>query len=205
MVAVNIEIRQRCHEVGTDLQRRRFTADEYHRMAETGVLCHDDRVELVDGEIVEMTPIGSQHAACVDRMMVLLQRCVEGRGILRVQGPIRLDAHSEPQPDLSVLKPRADFYASAHPGPGDVIFLIEVADASLKYDREIKLRLYARAGIRESWLVDLQNERIDLFTDPTPDGYRASRQIRRGDRLTSQALPAASLLVDEFLHPVSKP
>ena len=105
MVAVNIEIRQRCHEVGTDLQRRRFTADEYHRMAETGVLCHDDRVELVDGEIVEMTPIGSQHAACVDRLMVLLQRCVEGRGILRVQGPIRLDAHSEPQPDLSVFGP----------------------------------------------------------------------------------------------------
>ena len=201
MVAVNIKIRQRCHEVGTDLQRRRFTADEYHRMAETGVLCRDDRVELLDGEIVEMTPIGSQHAACVDRLMVLLQRCVERRGILRVQGPIRLDAHSEAQPDLSVLKQRADFYASAHPRASDVICLVEVADASLKYDRDIKLRLYARAGIRESWLVDLQNERVDLFTDPTPDGYRASRQTRRGDRPTSQALPEASFLVDEFLPP----
>jgi len=198
-IAVNIEICQRGHEVETELQRRRFTADEYHRMAEAGVLRADDRVELVDGEIVEMTPIGSRHAACVDRLMVLLQRCAEGRDILRVQGPIRLDAHSEPQPDLAVLKRRADFYASAHPGPDDVILVVEVADASLRYDRDIKVRLYARAGIRETWLVDLQNERVDVFTDPTPLGYRESRQIRRGERLTSEALPAASLLVDEML------
>lgn len=183
----------------TELQRRRFTADEYHRMAEAGVLLADDRVELVDGEIVEMTPIGSHHAACVDRLNVLLQRSLAGHGIVRVQGPVRLDAHSEPQPDLSVLRSRADFYASAHPSPVDVILVVEVADASLRYDREIKVRLYARAGIRETWLVDLQNERVAVFTDPTPQGYRASRQIRRGDRLTSQALPAASFLVDEML------
>lgn len=199
IVVVNIEIGQRGHEVGTELQRRRFTADEYHRMAEAGVLRHDDRVELVDGEIVEMTPIGSRHAACVDRLMVLLQRCAEGRGSLRVQGPIRLDAHSEPQPDLSVLRSRADFYASAHPAPGDVLLVVEVADASFRYDRDIKVGLYAHAGIPETWLVDLQNERVDVFTHPAPQGYRSSRQIRRGDRLTSQALPAASLLVDDML------
>ncbi len=202
MVAVDTDIRQRCSEVWTDLQRRRFTADEYHRMAETGVLCHDDRVELVGGEIVEMTPIGSQHAACVDRLMVLLQRSVEGRGILRVQGPIRLDAHSELQPDLSVLKPQADFYASAHPGPGDVLFLVEVADASLRYDRDIKVSLYARAGIRESWLVDLKNQCVEMFTGPTPDGYRACRQIRPGDRLTSEAL-SVSFFVEDFLKPLT--
>ena len=183
----------------TELQRRRFTVDEYYRMAETGILRHDDRVELLDGEIVEMTPIGSRHAACVDRLMELVQRCTEGRGILRVQGPIRLDVHSEPEPDLAVLKRRADYYASAHPGPGDVLLVVEVADASLRYDRDVKIGLYARAGIPETWLVDLQNERVDVFTEPSPQGYRASRQLRRGERLASPALPAASLLVDEML------
>lgn len=197
-IAVGIESCQRGHEVETEVQRRRFTADEYYRMAEAGVLRADDRVELVDGEIVEMTPIGSRHAACVDRLMQLVQRCAEGRGTLRVQGPIRLDAHSEPVPDLAVLKPRADFYASAHPGPGDVVLLVEVADASLRYDRDVKVALYARAGIPETWLVDLQNERVDVFTQPTLQGYRASRQLRRGERLASQALPASSLLVDEI-------
>jgi Uma2 family endonuclease len=183
----------------TELQRRRFTADEYHRMAEAGVLRPDDRVELVDGEIVEMTPIGSRHAACVDRLSELVQRCAEGVGILRVQGPIRLDAHSEPEPDLAVLKRRADFYAAAHPGPADILLVVEVADASLRYDRDIKVGLYARAGIQETWLVDLQNERVDVFTQPTLQGYRTSRQLRRDERLASQALPAASLLVDEIL------
>jgi Uma2 family endonuclease len=110
-----------------------------------------------------------------------------------------LDAHSEPVPDLAVLNPRADFYASAHPGPGDVVLLVEVADASLRYDRDVKVALYARAGIPETWLVDLQNERVDVFTQPTLQGYRASRQFRRGERLASQALPASSLLVDEIL------
>ena len=189
-------------EMEAALQRRRFTADEYHRMAEAGVLRADDRVELVDGEIVEMSPIGSRHAACVDRLMVLLSRSLAGQGILRVQGPVRLDPHSEPQPDLSILRSRADFYASAHPGPGDVLLMVEVADASLRYDRDIKVGLYARAGIPETWLVDLQNERVDVFTQPTPQGYRTSRQIRRGERLASQALPAASLPVDEILGPI---
>ena len=182
-----------------ELQRRLFTAQEFHRIAEAGVLREDDRVELVDGEIVEMTPIGSAHAACVDRLLVLLQRCLEDRGILRVQGPIRLDAHSEPQPDLAVLKPRADFYASAHPTPGDVLLVVEVADTSTRYDRDMKLPLYARAAIPETWLVDLLNERVEVFTQPTPQGYHSSRQTRRGERLTSDALPAADLLVDDIV------
>jgi len=185
--------------MGTELQHRRFTADEYHLMAEAGVLRHDDRVELVDGEIVEMTPIGSRHAACVDRLMVLLSRSLAGQGILRVQGPVRLDPHSEPQPDLSVLRNRADFYASAHPGPADVLLVVEVADASLRYDRDVKIGLYARAGIPETWLVDLPNERVDVFTEPSPQGYRASRQVRRGERLASETFPAASLLLDEAI------
>ncbi len=185
--------------MGTELQRRLFTADEFHRMAETGVLREDDRVELVDGEIVQMTPIGSPHAACVDRLMVLLQRWVEGRGILRVQGPIRLDAHSEPLPDLSVLRPRADFYASAHPMPSDILLVVEVADTSFRYDRDIKVPLYARASIAETWLVDLLNERVEIFTQPTAQGYQQSRRAGRGERLTTSALPTISLLVDDIV------
>src|SRR5580700_8395255 len=111
------------HEMGTVLQRRRFTADEYYRLAAVGILRENDRVELLDGDIVEMTPIGSHHAACVDRLIALLQRRVEGRGILRVQNPIRLNSRSEPQPDLSVLKLRTDFYASSHPQPGDILLV----------------------------------------------------------------------------------
>jgi len=185
--------------VGTELQRRLFTADEFHRIAEAGVLREDDRVELVNGEIVEMTPIGSHHAACVDRLNVLLQRCFGDRGIVRVQGPIRLDAHSEPQPDLAVLKPRADFYASAHPTPSDILLVVEVADTSVRYDRDIKVPLYARAPIAETWLVDLPNARIEVFTQPTPHGYQQSRRAGRGERLTSSAVPALSLLVDDIV------
>jgi Uma2 family endonuclease len=198
-IAVGIEVCWRGHDVEAELQRRRFTADEYHRMAEAGILLADDRVELVDGEIVEMMPIGSRHAACVDRLNSVLQRVLAGRGTVRVHGPVRLDAHSEPQPDLSVLRSRADFYASAHPLPDDVILVVEVADASLRYDRDIKVRLYARAGIQETWLLDLPHERLDVFTNPTPQGYRVSRQLQRGERLTSEALPGASLLVDDML------
>ena len=114
----------------TAQQRRLFTADEYYRLADVGIFRRDDRVELLDGDIVEMTPIGSRHAACVDRLLALVQPRVTGRAILRVQNPIRLSPHSEPQPDLSILKARADFYASAHPAPGDVLLVIEVADSS---------------------------------------------------------------------------
>ena len=180
--------------MGTDLQRRLFTADEYHRMAEAGVLGPDDRVELVDGEIVEMSPIGSPHAACVDRLNVLVQRLGSVQAIVRVQNPIRLDAHSEPQPDLSILKYRADFYSAAHPAPADVLLVVEVADTSLPYDRDVKIPLYARAGIAEAWLIDLASATVDVFTQPTPQGYRQSRRASRGDRLVSLAFPAATLL-----------
>jgi Uma2 family endonuclease len=191
--------------VRTDLQRRLFTADEYHRIAEAGVLGEDDRVELVDGEIVEMTPIGSPHAACVDRLTFLLQQAVAGRGIVRVQGPIRLDAHSEPQPDISILRPRADFYASAHPTPTDVLLVVEVADSSLRYDRDVKVPLYARTGIAETWLVDLSNERVEIFSQPGPHGYQASRQARRGERIASHVLQDITLRVDEILGEATGP
>lgn len=179
------------------LLRRRFTVHEYHQMAEAGILTEDDRVELIEGEIVDMAPIGSQHAASVARLTVLFSR-VQGRGIVWVQNPIRLGEHSEPQPDLTLLKPRADFYAKAHPGPEDVLLVVEVSDTSAEYDREVKLPLYAQAGIPEVWLVDLATEGVEVYRTPTPQGYREARQLRRDQRLAPQAFPTLDLAVDDL-------
>jgi Uma2 family endonuclease len=189
----------RSHQVRIDLQRRLFTTEEYHLMGEAGVFGPEDRVELVDGEIVEMSPIGSLHAACVDRLVVLLQPHAAGTAILRVQGPIRLDAHSEPQPDLSILRQRADFYASAHPTPADVLLVVEVADTSLRSDRDVKIPLYARTGIPEAWLVDLATSTVDVFTHPSLQGYRESRRAGRTEPLISPTFPATTFSVNDIL------
>jgi Uma2 family endonuclease len=181
------------------LIRHRFTADEYHQMAEAGVLRDDDRVELIEGEIVDMTPIGPRHGAVVDRLNQALVKACGGRAIVRVQGSIRLGLHSEPQPDIVLLRPRADFYETAVPGPESVLLLVEVADTSLPYDREVKLRLYARAGIREVWLVDLTRNQVEVHLEPAPDGYRRSETRRAGDRLAPTALPEVSLSPAEIL------
>jgi Uma2 family endonuclease len=140
----------------------RFTVDDYHAMARAGVLRDDDRVELIEGEIVDMTPIGSRHAAVVDLLTRWLVMGCGTRAIVRVQGPVRLGAHSEPQPDLLVLEPRDDFYQRKPPTGDDVLLLIEVADSSLQYDQAVKLPLYARAGVREVWLVDLVRDEVNV-------------------------------------------
>ncbi len=181
------------------LLKRRFTVDEYHRMAEAGILSEDDQVELIDGEIVEMVPIGSRHAACVDHLNGIFSELLERRAIVRVQNPIRLGGHSEPQPDIALLRPRADFYASAHPGPADVLLVVEVADTSSDIDREVKLSLYARAGVLEAWLVDLFKEIIEVHWDPSPDKYGSVQQVTRSQTLSPLAFPDAGLPVDRVL------
>jgi Uma2 family endonuclease len=188
-------------DVGTEIQRRLFTVGEYERMVETGILARDDRVELVDGEIVEMSPIGSAHAACVDRLNALLHTHFGDRGIVRVQGPIRLDVYSEPQPDLAILNLRPDFYASAHPTAADIQLVVEVADSSLMFDRQRKLPLYARAGIPEAWIVDLLSERVEIFTRPAAAGYSMSSVASRGQQLHAPALGTAAIVVDEVIGP----
>ena len=182
--------------------RHRFTVEEYHKMAQVGILGEDDRVELIEGEIVEMPPIGSRHAACVNRLNRLLSAKVGGRAIVSVQNPIHLSERSEPQPDLALLKPRPDFYAAAHPRPEDVLLMIEVAEASVDYDREVKMPLYAQAGIPEVWLVDLQGEFIEVHRRPSARGYGEVRQARRGERLAPEALPdpKLELPVDDLLR-----
>ena len=181
------------------LLRRRFTVDEYHRMGQAGILGEDDRLELLEGEIVEMAPIGSRHQATVDRLTRLFSGRMADAVLVRVQGPVRLAEDSEPQPDVTLLRLRDDFYATAHPGPEDVILLVEVSDSSIEYDREVKLPHYARQGIPEVWIVDLDKDAIEVYTEPTVEGYRGVSQLGRGQTLSPQHFPPLELAVDQVL------
>jgi Uma2 family endonuclease len=179
--------------------RKRFTADEYHRMGRVGILSEGDRVELIDGEIVAMTPIGPRHNAAVSRGTRALVRAAGDDAIVLPQGSVRLDLYSEPQPDLAVLQPRTDFYASRHAGPDDIIVLIEIAESSIQYDRDVKAPLYAAAGIREYWLVDLDTNVLWRYASQEQGSYRDVRQYRRGQSIAPMRLPACLIAVDEFL------
>ncbi len=185
--------------MSVQVQRRLFTVEEYHRMAEAGILSEDDRVELIEGELIAMSPIGSRHAGVVDRLNYLFSRHTREPIIVRVQNPLRLSAHSEPQPDLTLLRYRPDFYASAHPGPEDVLLIVEVAETSADYDRAVKIPLYARHGIPEAWLVDLTEEHIEIYRQPGPEGYRETRTARRGQTLRPTALPELTIAVEDIL------
>ena len=186
-------------EATTVPTRRRFTIHDYHRMADAGVLTPDDRVELLDGEIVEMSPIGSRHAGIVDRLNMLLVRRLGHHVIVRVQNPIVLDDYSEPQPDLTLLRARPDYYVGAHPRPTDVLLAIEVMDASASYDRTLKLPLYARKHVRELWLVDLPAAAVDVYRRPASAGYREHQRLMRGRRIAPLAFPRVHFRVTEIL------
>jgi Uma2 family endonuclease len=177
------------------LTRWRFTVHDYHRMGEAGILHEDDRVELIEGELVEMTAIGTRHFSCVNRLNRLLVMNVGDEAIVSVQNPVRLNEYNEPQPDLTVIRPRD--YRESLPMPEDVMLLIEVSDTTLAYDRGVKLPLYARVGIREVWIVDLPGETIGRYTDPSEERYRRADKMRRGQTLGSDALPGPT--VDEIL------
>jgi len=181
------------------LQRRRFTVEEYHKMAEAGILGEDDRVELIDGEIIQMNPIGSRHAACVRELVWFLSGQLGDEFRLDVQNPVRLDGGLEPQPDLMVLRVRD--YRESLPGPEDVLLLIEVSDTTLRYDREVKLPLYARSGIGEVWIADLAGETIERHNEPSGGGYRRTKKLRRGESLPSEAVQGLALRVDDVLGP----
>jgi len=167
-------------------------------MVQAGILSEDERVELIEGEIVEMVPIWSRHAACVGRLTALFSARQTG-GIVWVQNPIRLGERSEPQPDLALLRPRGDFYASGYPGPQDVPLIVEVAETSADADREVKVPLYARAGIPQVWLVDLEGEVIEVYRQPSAEGYRDVRQARRGEALSVDAFPDLALAAEAIL------
>jgi Uma2 family endonuclease len=176
-----------------------FSVAQYERMGEIGIFREGDRVELIGGEIIEMSPIGRLHAACVDALSEVLRERLQRTVNIRIQNPIRLDDDSEPQPDIAVLKRRDDFYRGAHPKPEDVLLLIEVAETSLAYDREAKLPLYAFYGIREVWIVNLAEERIETYADPVEGVYETSASYGRGEEIQSGAVAALKLNVSEVL------
>lgn len=169
-------------------------------MAEAGILNGDERVELIEGEIVEMSPIGSRHGSCVDFVTRLCVTRLGESAIVRVQGSIRLDGRNEPEPDIALLKPREDFYSEELPGPNDVMVVMEVADTTLPYDREVKLPLYARAGIPEAWLIDLGGSIVERHTEPAHGTYRARILAVRGEELQSTAIPGLVLRADDVLR-----
>ena len=185
------------------LRTLRFTTEDYHRLVDIGVLGAEERTELLNGEVLYKTPISSRHAGCVNRLLRLLSRLLPEL-LISVQNPVRLGSHSEPEPDLAVLRFRPDAYRSAHPTPNDVLLLIEVADSSLAVDRAIKAPLYAAAGMPELWIVDLAGEALEVYQDPDPAGYRRYRRHVRGETVISSTLPALSLTVDEILGPAAR-
>ena len=178
--------------------RHKLNVDDYYRMADAGILGEDDRVEQIDGEIIDMAPIGQDHAGTVNSLNEALFLGFAGRAIVSVQNPIRLDDMSEPQPDFAVLRRRADFYrAGERPGPADVLLLIEVADSSLRFDRAVKLPLYARAGIPEVWIVDLRRREVDVHRVPRDGHYAETTAMRAGDVLSPALAPEVRLTLDQ--------
>ena len=181
------------------IAQRSFTVDEYYRMAEAGIFAEDDRVELIEGRVITMSPIGSRHAACVKRINHSLSDQVGQKALISVQDPIHLDDYSEPEPDLALLRPRDDFYAQNHPTPSDVLLVVEVADTSVDYDRPIKVPLYAHAGIPAAWLVVLSSNTVEIYTRPVDGEYREIRTAQPGETLTVQSIPGLEIPVDAIL------
>lgn len=179
-----------------EVKRHRFTVREYHAMVEAGLLSEDDRVELIDGEIVEMAPIGTRHLACVVALTHLLTKASDDRYFVSVQNPILLDEGTEPQPDLSLLRTRPNPTGEL-PGPENLLLIVEVSDTTLDYDRKVKLPRYGRSGVPEVWIVDLQSRRVEIYTDPFPEGYQQSRTAGAGEQVSAVTIEGLELPADE--------
>jgi Uma2 family endonuclease len=175
----------------------RFTTTEYHRVGEAGALAEGRRTELLNGNIVEMSPINSPHAGTVKQLNRLLGKIFGERAIVSVQDPVQLDDYSEPEPDLAVLAYRADLYTQAHPRPHEVLLIIEVADASLEKDRQVKLPLYAAAGIPEVWIVNLPERQVEVYSQARQDGYADIHIYRPGEIIATKTVP--KMEVDHIL------
>jgi len=165
------------------LAKRLLTIEEYHRMSEAGILTEADRVELLDGEIYQMSPIGSEHGACVKRLNQLLNQLLGEKVIVSVQDPVQIPELSEPEPDIALLAPRSDFYADAHPLPEEIFLIIEVANTSYEKDKLVKLPIYARAGILEYWIVNLEKGRVEIFQKPQKGSYVVETVAGPGEQL----------------------
>jgi Uma2 family endonuclease len=179
--------------------RKLFNVHEYHQMGEAGILSARDRVELINGEILIKPMMGPPHCASVDRVSLAMHRESDNHYIVRTQGAVRLDQWSEPEPDVVLLRPKDDFYASKHPVPSDILLIVKVADSSLRFDAGPKARLYAKTGIPEYWIVDIPNDCLRVYSDVLHGAYHTVRQFRRGDMISPMLLPDCSLVIDTLL------
>ncbi len=179
--------------------KHRFNVKEYYRMAETGVLPPNARVELLNGEIIDMLPIGPFHDGVTNYLNQFFSAVAKRHWITSVQNPVRLDEHSEPQPDLMLLKPAADFYRRRHPQPEDVLLLIEISDTTLGADQAEKIPAYGRAGIAEVWIVNLNELTLEVYREPHFTGYGSKTILRAGDTAAPLAVPDAAVDVAELL------
>ena len=172
-------------------QRHAVSAEEYLRMGEGGVFAPEARLELIEGEIVEMAPLGSPHAGMVNTLIWLFSRAAGDQAVVAAQNPLIAGDRSVPQPDMVLLRPRADRYSRSHPTPADVLLLVEVADTTLQFDLGTKIPLYARCGIAEAWVIDVQERTVRVFRDPSASGYRMSFTVSGDESVVALALPAA--------------
>jgi Uma2 family endonuclease len=179
--------------------KKLFSVDDYYKMLDAGILTPEDRVELIDGEIFEMSPIGSRHLACVNRATRLLTMAFGTRVVVSVQNPLQLSNYTEPEPDLVLLKPRADDYAAKKPAAGDALLVVEVAETTLRFDRGVKLPRYAKAGVPEVWIENLNEDCLLVYRDPSGAAYSTSLTLRSGESVSVVALPDVVFAVEELL------
>lgn len=180
------------------LETKKFTVEQYEKMAEIGFLEADERVELLGGEIIYMSPIGRRHAAFVSRLHQIFNDVLTKKIIIWEQNPVILDDYSEPQPDLVILKAKADFYESAKPIAEDVFLLVEISDSTLAKDRNIKIPLYAKANIQEVWLVNLNEDTVEVYRHPIQDKYNSFNTYKLGNNLSILAFPDVEITVDQI-------
>jgi len=185
-------------DVRAKLPNKLFTVDEYYRMAEVGILDPDARLELLEGQIVEMSPVGVRHVACVNRTTALFAKHSADRAIVSVQNPVQLSDYTEPQPDIVLLKPRQDHYAGKKTSWEDALLVMEVSDTTIRRDR-YKVSLYARAGVSELWIEDLGDDTIYVYRNPSSAAYGTSLQFHRGDKISQLAFPEVSFRVEELI------
>lgn len=182
------------------LLRKKFTVSEFCQMAETGIFSDEENIELIEGEIVEMGKIGRRHAAYCDRLNDLFRDRFEKQVLIRVQSPIELNNLSQPQPDIALLRRREDYYESGHPQPHDIFLLVEIADTTIDSDREIKIPLYGKNNILETWLIDINAQCLEVYRDPSPQGYQSTQQLQRGQRIASLIFPEIAIAVNAIMR-----
>jgi Uma2 family endonuclease len=185
--------------MSVEMKRRLFTVQEYHLMSEAGVFSDRERVELIEGEIIQMAAIGTRHASCVRRLIGQFRQIPEEIAILDVQNPIQLSERTEPQPDVVLLRPRSDYYAIAHPIPSEVLLLVEVSDSTVDFDRDVKVPNYARSGIQEVWLWDLEVNCLEVYRQPTINGYTSIQKLESGQQISPLAFPDFVVSIDLIL------